>query len=53
MTIQRVSSRAGGIGGGRVPPGLGYGGEGCGGEREKVVIVTVLVGVKVFVGVIV
>jgi len=32
MTIQRVSSRAGGVGGGRVPPALGYGGDG-GGEK--------------------
>ena len=36
MTIQRVSSRAGGIGGGRVPPAPHYGGGGSGGEGEKV-----------------
>ena len=33
MTIHRVSSRADGIGGGRVPPPLGCGGDGRGGEK--------------------
>ena len=35
MTIQRISNRSGGIGGGRVPPVPSYGGGG-GGEGEKV-----------------
>ena len=33
MTIQRVSSRAGGVGGGRLPPVPSYGGGGDGQER--------------------
>ena len=35
MTIQRISNRSGGIGGGRLPPAPSYGGGG-GGEGEKV-----------------